>query len=511
MYNYLILRNYHMHLVHSMVVVWRRYSMRRIGLLIIIGLLLLGFTGCSVNTSNENNMEKEDEYGEIDDEVVDSADPQVEKTFYESSPSQDKDVHVINIWIPWDSYADIINLFIDTHPDFPYELRITDLHQTNFDIDWELSDTLKNNGSGRFDLPDIYIVDMVYANRYTQGDNYQYAADYRDLGIDVDKLLVEASIPKYFIDLCTSPEGKLVGLGYENTCEAFIYRRSIAKEVWQTDDPEIVETIIGPGWEKFFEAAKDLSAKNYSICSGVFDIWKSVANSADESWLVDDKLYIDPKREEFIDLAKELKENDFTNNTRTWDDEWYIDMKGQGDKEVFAFFGPLWFVEYVLSPSCGGENIGEGTYGDWAICKPPMGSYWGGSIILAHKDTKHKEAVGEIIKWITLDTSETGFQYLWANGADLEIVNGVPLSVRVANNFDEGMDLLGGQDIYDVYTSVAEFTRGDNISMYDESIDHHWLTQVVEYIDGNKSKKQAIEDFKQNIYDRADYYGIVLE
>ena len=100
MYNYLILRNYHMHLVHSMVVVWRRYSMRRIGLLIIIGLLLLGFTGCSVNTSNENNMEKEDEYGEIDDEVVDSADPQVEKTFYESSPSQDKDVHVINIWIP---------------------------------------------------------------------------------------------------------------------------------------------------------------------------------------------------------------------------------------------------------------------------------------------------------------------------------------------------------------------------------------------------------------------------
>jgi hypothetical protein len=370
-----------MHLVHSMVVVWRRYSMRRIGLLIIIGLLLLGFTGCSVNTSNENNMEKEDEYGEIDDEVVDSADPQVEKTFYESSPSQDKDVHVINIWIPWDSYADIINLFIDTHPDFPYELRITDLHQTNFDIDWELSDTLKNNGSGRFDLPDIYIVDMVYANRYTQGDNYQYAADYRDLGIDVDKLLVEASIPKYFIDLCTSPEGKLVGLGYENTCEAFIYRRSIAKEVWQTDDPEIVETIIGPGWEKFFEAAKDLSAKNYSICSGVFDIWKSVANSADESWLVDDKLYIDPKREEFIDLAKELKENDFTNNTRTWDDEWYIDMKGQGD----------------------------------------------------------------------------------------------------------------------------------NISMYDESIDHHWLTQVVEYIDGNKSKKQAIEDFKQNIYDRADYYGIVLE
>ena len=39
--------------------------------------------------------------------------------------------------------------------------------------------------------------------------------------------------------------------------------------------------------------------------------------------------------------------------------------------------------------------------------------------------------------------------------------------------------------------------------MYDESIDHHWLTQVVEYIDGNKSKKQAIEDFKQNIYDRS--------
>ena len=93
---------------------------------------------------------------------------------------------------------------------------------------------------------------------------------------------MEASIPKYFIDLCTSPEGKLVGLGYENTCEAFIYRRSIAKEVWQTDD-ETVETIIGPGWEKFFEAAKDLSAKNYSICPEYLTYGKLKANSADES------------------------------------------------------------------------------------------------------------------------------------------------------------------------------------------------------------------------------------
>ena len=84
---------------------------------------------------------------------------------------------------------------------------------------------------------------------------------YKDLGIDVDKLLKEAEIAPYTVDIGTNPDGELVGLGYQATGGAFIYRRSIAKDVWGTDDPAVIKDKIGPGWDKFFEAAAELKAK----------------------------------------------------------------------------------------------------------------------------------------------------------------------------------------------------------------------------------------------------------
>ena len=485
--------------------------MRKLCLLFIMSLLLCNLAGCSTDNNKEISVNKENEIEVISDsgpsndqdnkEIVDSLILQEENT-QEELGLRKEDENVINIWSLTGDLTNVINAFTERHPDFPYEIRITDLSQANYSYEVALNDTL-TNGSEIFGLglPDIYSVDMSYAFKYTKGDTYQYAADYKDLAIDLDRLLEEASIPQYFIDLCTSPEGKLVGLGYENTSGAFIYRRSIAKDVWGTDDPSAIGAIIGPGWEKFFEAAKDLKEKNYGICSGVFDIWHSVANSAEQGWLVDDKLYIDPKREEFLEYAKILRENDYTNNTLQWTDEWFMDMEGGGDKEIFGFFGPSWFVNYIMHTYSGGAALGEGTYSDLAICKPPVGFFWGGTVFLAHKDTKYKEAVGEIIKWLTLDTSETGFQYLWASGEDLDIGKGVPLSSTVAKDLEASIDILGGQDMFDLYTSATKFVRGDNFSMYDEIIDYYWRSNIIEYIEGRKPSKEALNDFKQDVTD----------
>ena len=60
------------------------------------------------------------------------------------------------------------------------------------------------------------------------------------------------------------------------------YRRSIAKDVWGTDDPKTVAEKIGAGtnsWDTFFSAAAELKAKGYGIVSGDGDIWHAVENS----------------------------------------------------------------------------------------------------------------------------------------------------------------------------------------------------------------------------------------
>ena len=78
--------------------------------------------------------------------------------------------------------------------------------------------------------------------------------------------------------------------------------------------------------------------------------------------------------------------------------------------------GPAWLINYTMAPNCGGTAVGEGTFGDWAVCDSPIGFFWGGTWVLANKDTKVKDAVADIIDWITLDDSEDSLQYMWANG-----------------------------------------------------------------------------------------------
>ena len=59
------------------------------------------------------------------------------------------------------------------------------------------------------------------------------------------------------------------------------------------------------------------------------------------------------------------------------------------------------------------ENPGEGTYGDWAVCEPPVGFFWGGTWVLGNKETKVPKSVGDILEWITLDATDDGLQYMW--------------------------------------------------------------------------------------------------
>jgi len=163
-------------------------------------------------------------------------------------------------------------------------------------------------------------------------------------------------------------------------------------------------------------------------------------------------------------------------------------------------------INYVLVNNVGGTKPGEGTFGDWAICKPPVGFFWGGTWIIANKDTKIPATVGKIIEWITLDSSETGLQYFWANGT-LSGPGGTKDTVAsgtVMKKSDGSVALLGGQNMFDVFVPAGAFATGKNKTQYDETINLYWRNQVREYTAGTKSREQAIKDFKQQVADNLD-------
>lgn len=407
---------------------------------------------------------------------------------------------IINVFSATDELPNIVMKYKELHPDFPYEIKMFTFATVDGDFHAILDEFLAKGG---VDTPDIYCIESNKVMKYSQGNATKYATPYNDLGIDVDYLAKEADIAQYVIDIGTNPEGKIVGLGYRGTGGAFIYRRSIAKSVWGTDEPELIKDKIGPGWEKFFGAAADLKAKGYGIVSGDGDIWHSIENSAEMPWVVNGELYIDPKREGFLDYAKQLKDNGYSNDTQDWTIDWFDDIKGTGKKEIFGFFGPSWLIDYVMKDNSGGNKIGEGTYGDWAVCEPPIGFFWGGNWIFVNKNSEHKEAIGDIIKWITLDSSETGLQYSWANGnyvgnhGVLEAVT----SGTVMKNSEGKLDFLSYQNMFDVFDKAAKLANGKNITQYDETINSYWRDQVREYTAGKKTRKQAIADFRHMVND----------
>ena len=417
---------------------------------------------------------------------------------------------VINLWAFTDEVPKMVERYIELHPEFgeKYEVQTTIIATTDGAYQPALDTALVNGGD---DAPDMYCAEAAFVLKYTQGDMAQYAAPYADLGIDIDADIAEAGIAQYSVDIGTNPNGKVVGLGYQATGGAYIYRRSLAIEAFGTDDPAAIADIIGSGsqnWDKFFEAAATLAENNIAIVSGDGDIWHAVENSSDEGWIVNGALNVDAKREAFLDLSMSLTENGYSNQTQDWQDGWFADMKGVGEKPCFGFFGPAWLINYTLAPNCGGEAVGEGTYGDWAICPPPVGFFWGGTWLLANTNSSDakKAGVAELIHWITLDCTTDGLQYMWANGT----LNGeggtkdAVASATVMAMSNGELDFLGGQNMFDVFVPANDYANGSNLTQYDETINQIWRDQVRQYTAGEKDRATALADFRTQVGNSLD-------
>ncbi len=421
---------------------------------------------------------------------------------------------VINLWSFTNEVPNMIGKYIELHPEFgeTYTVKVTIIATTDGAYQPALDAALVNGGE---DAPDIYTAEAAFILKYTQGDMASYAATYKDLGIDVDAEIEAADIAPYTIDI-GSRDGEVVALGYQATGGAMIYRSSIALDTWGTDDPAEIEEIVGAGsgnWDKFWDAAEDLSAKGYAIVSGDGDVWHSVEN-ANDAWIKDGALNMDTGRFDLFDISYDLTENGWSNNTSDWTEGWYADMQGIGEKPVFCFFGPAWLINYVMAGNVGGDaapadgDFTQGnTYGDWRVCAPPVGFFWGGTWLLANKDTEQKEGVAEFIEWVTLDCSETGLQYLWANGTfngeggtkDC-VASGTVMAIS-----DGTLDFLGGQDMFPAFIAGNANATGENMTQYDETINSFFRDAVRQYAlpEGEfyGDKDAAIAQFAENVND----------
>ena len=442
---------------------------------------------------------------------------------YETEPEETDDYRqtitygsgpeTIKLWSYTDEAPKIVGQYIRQNPEFgeKYTVECTIIPTDGGAYQLYLDQALVAGGTLK---PDIYFVDVEFAVKYTQGDMSKFAAEYSELGIDVENKIKEAEIAPYVVDVGTR-DGKVVGLSYQSTAGVMIYNAEVAKDAFGTDDPAQIEMITGAGtgsWDKFLEASETLRSKGYAAVSGYEDLWPVCDKSASQPWIADGSLNVDPQREKYLDLARIIKENGYSNDSVNWSENWYKDMKAEGNKKVFAYFGPAWLINYVLIGNCGGSVWGEGTYGQWRVCAPPIGFYWGGSWILGNAETDHKEGVAELLEWITLDISDSGLQNLWANGLiDWDndpyttSIQDTVASSAVMARCSWSTAFCGGQDLFPAFVTANKYSAAKAATQYDEAISLYFKDTAKEYADGNADKDQIIRDFNKEVWDNISF------
>lgn len=94
---------------------------------------------------------------------------------------------------------------------------------------------------------------------------------------------------------------------------------------------------------------------------------------------------------------------------------------------------------------------------------------------------------------------------MWANGSMNETgTKDAVASGTVMENSDGSIEFLGGQNMFEVFIPANQYANGKNLTPYDETINTYWRDQVREYTEGNKSREQAVADFKQQVADNLD-------
>ncbi|MCR5521527.1 MAG: hypothetical protein K6F44_06415 [Lachnospiraceae bacterium] len=399
----------------------------------------------------------------------------------------------INVWSFTEEVPNMVKDYVESHPEFGYEVNQVVINNDGGAYLPALNDALAKGGDN---APDIYTAESAFVLDYTTGENAGFAASYKDLGIDVDALIKEAEIADYSVQIGTrDSDNEIIALGYQATGGCFIYRRSIAKDVWGTDDPEEIQKKVGGGsgkWDKFIKAAKELSKKDYKILSGLGDLWLPFENSAKKGWIVDGKLYVDPAREAYLDVARELTDNNCMNGYEQWSGEWFNDMN-KGSR-VLGYFGPAWLIGFTLAAN-------SNSAGDWAVCNAPVGFFWGGTWVFANKETPIKDKVAEVIEWITLDSSKDGLQYQWANGKVKGQEGGdVVASGKVMEIVDGKSSFLGGQNMFDYFVPANKYANGSLMTPFDGDINFFFKEYAANYANGFSDDKAAVlQGFKDRV------------
>ncbi len=413
---------------------------------------------------------------------------------------------VLNIWCWNDEFQSRFNDYYPGVKEVAEDKSTTTLTDGTT-VKWTINPNENNNYQDKLDNAllaqesasaddkiDIFLIEADYALKYVDSD---FTMNVADLGLTEDDMKDQYQYTK---DIVTDSKGAIKGTTWQATPGLFAYRRSIAKDVLGTDDPEKVQEALAD-WDKFNAVAADASAKGYKMLSGYDDSYRTFSNNVSAPWVDGTTVVVDENIMKWVEQTKEFTDKGYNNKTSLWDDGWAADQGPKG--KVFGFFYSTWGINFTLlgnsleTPEAEGgkAEVGNGIYGDYAVCEGPQPYYWGGTWICAAAGTDNADLVkdvmyqltcnAEIDKKITVDTQD--------------YTNNIPAMEELANDDSFGSDFLGGQNHIKLFAEAAKKIDMSNAGPYDQGCNEKIQTAFKDYFDGNADMDKAKANFETAI------------
>lgn len=389
-----------------------------------------------------------------------------------------------NKLVVW-SFTDELQTMIDkyykpSHPGVEIEYSLTPTDQFPNKLDPVLA-----SGNG---APDVMALENAFVRKYVdQGDRLL-------LDITDEYNAVKDKMVAYPAEIGTL-NGRVYAVSWQVAPGAVFYRRSLAKKYLGTDDPAAVQAKLSD-WNAFVATARELKNKSNGACvivSTTGDLFNPYYGGRKGPWVQNGKLVIDPAMEEYMDMVKLLKEESLEGRQAQWAEGWFAGMKGElkdesgNAVEVFSYFLPTWGLHYTLKP-----NAGD-TAGDWAMCAGPAPYRWGGTWVAAYKGTKVPELAKDFLLYVGTDDT---FLEQWAKDTG-DVVSNNNVVNKIKDTYTE--PFLGGQNHYAEFAEMANHVDGKLCQGTDQAIEGFWGEAVSSFLNGERSKADAIADFKKHV------------
>ena len=420
---------------------------------------------------------------------------------------------VLNIWCWNDEFQGRFNNYYPEVASIAEDKSTTTLKDGTV-VKWTINANENNNYQNKLDEAllnqdsaadddkvDIFLIEADYALKYVDSD---YALDVKaDIGLTDADLAGQYQYTKDIV----SVDGSQRGTTWQATPGLFAYRRSIAKEVLGTDDPTEVQSHLSD-WDKFNEVAAQAYAKGYKMLSGFDDAYRTFSNNVDAPWVdapwVDGTtVKVDPNIMKWVDQTKEYTDKGYNNKSSLWDSQWAADQGPSG--KVFGFFYSTWGINFTLLGNSletpvaegGKEEVGNGIYGDYAVCEGPQPYYWGGTWICAAAGTDNTDIIRDVMQKLTCD--EAIMKQITLDTQDY--TNNEKAMEEIANS-DYASDFLGGQNHIALFAEAAKKIDMSNAGPYDQGLNESFQNAFKDYFTGTVDEDTAKANFETAIKEK---------